>query len=344
MKPVDYDIHGLVRLKVEGHSRFTVDAFNRPLSHFQVGPGTTPDIRVSIGAFRPDLADCANVDHKYYSRPGYLYFRDSDKGLAWEVEIRGLDDPGGLLEVRWNAGAGNRLHFPWILFPQMVLHLYLIIPLLELRLWQKGHFLFHAAAVEREGKACLIAGRGGAGKTTFVMDLLRKGWRLLGDDLVILGPGGALAFPTIEGQLEYFAAHRTTEELSLGAKLGLFSFLASGRRAPIPTAVSAAPGSLNLVLSRETAAPAALAGWDADMLASSLAANHLMERARYVGYRFSTTAFLDAYAYMQSGSGWGGYAADLAGFLRGLAGTVPFRVLEVPRAWDKRNTGVLLLP
>lgn len=345
MRTAEYDMHGLVRMRVEGYSAFTLDAFNRPLSRFlTAASGSEADIRVSIGPFRPDLEGCFNVDHRYFLRPGFLFFRGTDKGLAWEAEIRGLDNPDGPISVRWHAPAANRMRFPWTLFPEMVLHLYLLIPLLELALWRRGHFLFHSAAVERDGKACLIAGRGGAGKTTFVMELLRKGWRLLGDDLVILGPGKALAFPTVEAQLEYFASCRATEELSLGAKLGLFAFLAAGRRAPLPTAASAALGSLNLILSGERESPVERGGWDAAMLAVSLRANQLMERSRYVGYRFSTTAFLDAYAYVFPEAGLQGYVADLDAYLGALSASIPFRVLEVPRRWNGSNIGMLLLP
>lgn len=51
--------------------------------------------------------------------------------------------------------------------------------------------VFHAAAVERDGLAVLIAGDSGAGKSTLCAALSQSGWRLLSDELVLLRLGSA---------------------------------------------------------------------------------------------------------------------------------------------------------
>lgn len=54
----------------------------------------------------------------------------------------------------------------------------------------------HAAGMERDGIACIVAGTSGAGKTTTALALLRAGWSYLTDDLAVLDPEGRIiSFP-----------------------------------------------------------------------------------------------------------------------------------------------------
>ncbi|MGH7664505.1 MAG: hypothetical protein ACRENI_09465 [Gemmatimonadaceae bacterium] len=60
-----------------------------------------------------------------------------------------------------------------------------------LRLRGRGRYHLHASgAVAPEGRAWLLAGDSGAGKSTLAYSLARAGWRVLGDDTVILEMSG----------------------------------------------------------------------------------------------------------------------------------------------------------
>ncbi|MCA9317134.1 MAG: hypothetical protein KDB73_16720 [Planctomycetes bacterium] len=50
------------------------------------------------------------------------------------------------------------------------------------------HLVMHAAGVQKDGYAWLVAGPSGRGKTTLALDLAERGWTLLGDDAVALSP------------------------------------------------------------------------------------------------------------------------------------------------------------
>lgn len=65
----------------------------------------------------------------------------------------------------------------------------------QLALLNCGHSLIHAAALEKDGEVLLLPSWGGVGKTATVCRFVREhGWRLLGDDLVIIGEGRVLPF------------------------------------------------------------------------------------------------------------------------------------------------------
>lgn len=70
---------------------------------------------------------------------------------------------------------------------------------LQMALAQRRYLLLHASAVERGGKAVLMTGISGAGKSTLAALLMARGWRLMGDEFVLVDPatGLAHAFPRL---------------------------------------------------------------------------------------------------------------------------------------------------
>lgn len=353
MKEITYNIHGALKIRIRGLSPWTLEAFNCLCSFFKEKPSgklgdadagkDRPDISVDIGPFQPDLSNCGNVDHKYFLRRDYLYFKGTDKGLHWEAEIRGLEAGGnGPIQVRFSAPLSNRFKFPWCFFPDMILTLYVLNPLMELMLWKKGYFLLHSAGVVKDGLACLIAGRGGAHKTTFTMGLIRKGWQLLGDDMVILHGGKVLPFPSVAQELDYLVNARKTEDLGLLGQFGLFMHLFANRPLALPVGEAGIPSVVNLVVVKDVDSPTIRERLDLDSLVTSLVANHLMERICYVDFKFSTTAYLEAYEYMFPEAGFQQYPQELSAALREHLSAATFRFLDLPFHWDARNLDLLL--
>lgn len=59
------------------------------------------------------------------------------------------------------------------------------------RLRERGRYLVHASGVvDPRGRAWLLSGDSGSGKSTLAYALARAGWRVLGDDGVVLGIAG----------------------------------------------------------------------------------------------------------------------------------------------------------
>lgn len=70
---------------------------------------------------------------------------------------------------------------------------------LQMALGQRRYLLLHASGVERDGRALLMTGESGAGKSTLAALLMARGWRLLGDEFVLvdLATGMVRAFPRL---------------------------------------------------------------------------------------------------------------------------------------------------
>jgi hypothetical protein len=59
---------------------------------------------------------------------------------------------------------------------------------------RNGRHVVRAAALQRDGRALLIAGSPGSGKSTIAVNLLASGWKLLADNYVLLSADGTTAF------------------------------------------------------------------------------------------------------------------------------------------------------
>jgi serine kinase of HPr protein (carbohydrate metabolism regulator) len=60
----------------------------------------------------------------------------------------------------------------------------------------------HATAVQIDGRAVLLLGRSGSGKSDLALRLIDRGARLIADDRVIVDGGIAACPPTTQGKLE----------------------------------------------------------------------------------------------------------------------------------------------
>ena len=66
---------------------------------------------------------------------------------------------------------------------------------LQIALGERHFLLLHAATVERDGKALILTGESGSGKSTMAAVLMSQGWRLLGDEFALIDPASGEAHP-----------------------------------------------------------------------------------------------------------------------------------------------------
>lgn len=121
----------------------------------------------------------------------------------------------GQLQLDLGAGVTNGRIIPPTLNTYGVLEDLIAIGLSP-HLRRRGLFLIHAFAAVYRGKAVLLVGGIGAGKTTTGMSLLNAGWQLLSNDSPIInGAGQVLSYPgVLAGYGDSFAHFPATAELA----------------------------------------------------------------------------------------------------------------------------------
>jgi len=342
-----YDIAGL-RLRMTGLTDAAVPDINTRLHGFEVpDDGRPADLEVAIGDFTPNLEGCLATDRRYWARPGYLYVEEGDKGLSWRAEIDGLERaPGTSLRIRFAHGPRNRHRIPWRLFPDVILHIYILWPILECELAARDLYLVHAGAVERDGRALLVAGRGGVNKTAAVAELVRRGWHPMSDDFVLLGRNTAgrtrvLAFPTSPRWFEFQLRHMEREDLSLVDKLRLLRVLYRRREVSLELVREAALGPIAVVHTVEGQDRPESSALDADAAAEMLALNCRMERTTYVGLKYIIGRFLESYRYVVPASTYGAAWDALEPTLRQRIAGAPCCRVTTGLAYDRRLVDVL---
>lgn len=152
-------------------------AYRRPLER-----DSAPDLTVTLGAFKPDLAGCFRVDHDYYMKEDYLYVQElrSKLGGRMRFAVQGLEGGGLHLQVDPNFTAS-----PFVSGRIMDFFVSYLLT-------RKGYALIHASGIHRESRGILFSARGGGGKTTIALHgVQKKGYQFMGDNFMILGPGAA---------------------------------------------------------------------------------------------------------------------------------------------------------
>lgn len=294
---IRYNIHDLLKVEIKNASDKAVRDLNLRYHYFEE-KGFAPlpaDINVAIGRFKPDLSGCFVLDRKFFIKRNYIYVRDSDKGLSWESEISGLEQ--GALRINFSQAAKDYFRFPWMFFPDLVMEMYVLQPLIEWKLAQKGCLLLHSGAVCKKGKAILVAGRGGSRKTEAVMKLLEKGYDYMSDDLVILDGGRVLSLPLSPGLFTFSYKRAGREDLGFFEQVRLFRFLCSGRSETLPVVDSASVEKV-FVIRSVTGGASGVSDLGLEDAVDHLLWNQKMESTSYVSYKYIVGSFLRAYEYV----------------------------------------------
>jgi HprK-related kinase A len=152
-------------------------------------------LTLTTGPFRfrlrsPLRGVCSGVQRLYAAFPV-----DTEEGLRdFHVEVRGARGPRRWLRAQVNFFVDGHAPFKPLPIAQA-------FAMLEWGMnWciagQAHHFLLlHAAVLERHGRAVILPGDPGAGKSTLAAALMLSGWRLLSDELTMIDRDDGLIVP-----------------------------------------------------------------------------------------------------------------------------------------------------
>lgn len=159
-------------------------------------PGARVGATVLYGAVTNDLADAVASDD--LAELGWRRTIDGDGRVLWTTRhARYLIENGTTIVI--DRDADSRC--------DMVFVLAFALPAL---LMQRGTLVLHATTVARNGAALCIVGESGAGKSTLAAELLRRGLRLVSDDVTALDLAATGAVQALPGHSRY-SLHETTQ-------------------------------------------------------------------------------------------------------------------------------------
>lgn len=154
-------------------------------------PSGAPDVRVRVGSHAGEAGPAAGWTRRYLS----------DRANADDEPTVGVDASadGGWVRLCYADGttftvdaAGTRIGCSWR--PPMTLEdtaTYLLGPVLGMVLRLRGLTCLHASAVSLGGRALLLCGPAGAGKSTTAAAFAARGRAVLADDVAALERGAA---------------------------------------------------------------------------------------------------------------------------------------------------------
>lgn len=180
-----FDLSGRLSFAVRGAGADVERSVRRQMDPFPpvAGEARSPDVAVEFARERATLLELQNP-----ARDGLVTGSDG-KRLALVVDGHACTVPDSLVErpVRFAADPG---------FPLGSVFGSLVRPALQLALAARGAPALHAAAVELNGGAVLVAGWSESGKTETALALMEDGAQFLSDKWTVLGSEGqASAFP-----------------------------------------------------------------------------------------------------------------------------------------------------
>lgn len=229
-----YSFHNLLNLCLDLPETGLIKDLDLPFRYYETSDeGEACDLKMVVEEtpFPKKPGPLLTVDHQFYLAPGYFYCNDVGGGGRWQVSI---DWQSSFVEARFHGTAGGKEKY---LYPHLLPQDLILLPLMEILLARKNVLLLHAAAVGKNDRCFLLVGRGSAGKTTLVMNFLRRGYQLLGDERVLVDTKGQVwSFLLHNLTLQYKLDHLKGEQFcengrtTLGAVAKYLDYLWQGYR------------------------------------------------------------------------------------------------------------------
>ena len=185
-----FNLHGIVRMELFTERQSTVQEIMYHLSEMEA-PKDNGEVDIVLRDYseKPALPEALSIE-------GYYFYKE------------------GVLDV-----PPYRLCFDLKSFPLRVWSDHFVLPvnfLIEVALLRKGYTFLHSAGVRWRGRNLLFPAHGGTGKTALVTGLMKKGAKLFGDDLIIIGNGRVLGYPQDFSVYPYHVSLLGLEEAALG--------------------------------------------------------------------------------------------------------------------------------
>lgn len=207
-------------------------------------------VNIEVNSGPPPAADLATIKRSA-ERFGYgddiIQSEHIHGRMRWMTWIKGLESDN--VNVWYDFPLRRRFQWPWFMFPDHLIGLHLIEPVLEYKFSQLGIHVLHSAALsDNNDNGILISGRGGVGKTTLIMELLRRKWKYLSDDLILSKGKTLFAYPLCASFFDYHYLFENDETITKSSMLGALRHVRKKLPVSFPVSDSANLKVINLLI------------------------------------------------------------------------------------------------
>jgi hypothetical protein len=177
MKTIDYDIHGLVGIRLIDPTESDAKAVGRQLGPMQKRLDRDPDITIQfVRELKTTGLHYIGLNSAGFTDDAFFILRSSKKPAKVRIPFERI---GGRLEIVCQSGLRS---------------VPLLIHILNLTLLKKGYIPVHASAFVYDGSGILVTGWAKGGKTEALLAFADHGAEYIGDDWIILSRDGKSIF------------------------------------------------------------------------------------------------------------------------------------------------------
>lgn len=312
---------------------------NLRFSYFEVEKVARPSLVINIGKFKPQTNSRYLVDHQYHIGDGYFYCKDSQKTAKWELEISGIEDEVTTCNFNGFIFGLHEIVYPHI-FAQNLIGRFL----LQYKLGQKQYFMMHAASVVRNGRAFVFAGRGGANKTSIIMELIRNhDFSFQGDDWIIFNGSTIYSFPTHFHEFNFRTRILPSEylrgNLDRFRLVGYLNQPFDYANSNIKVSQSGRISMLNVLLKTNKEKLNIIRGADKKLIKNMLYYNNMIEQnetSLSMGLKLKgVSRYLQGYSFINPDNGFQRFFKNFEESIDNLIKDIPCNIIEIPNQYSK---------
>jgi hypothetical protein len=207
MEIVDYDVHGVVGIRLRNASRTDVAEVSKQIGPLQtISLDRDPDITIN---FVRDLPLGGTLTHVNFGQSGFAsdsFTLRRGKSASAIIDFRQL---GGTCEIICRSGSGP---------------VPLLILIVGITALAKGFVPVHGSAFDQAGSGTMVVGWSKGGKTEALLAFGQRGATYVGDEWILVSPDGSEAFgiPEHIRLWDWHLAQLSGRQKEFGAQKRLF--------------------------------------------------------------------------------------------------------------------------
>ena len=213
MKTYFLNINNILKIQINNHNPKYKNIFLNIFKHYEnfvTEKLDECDLIINLNKINVNKDNLTYQNNKIFISEDYLgVINEEYKHAKWSFELHHLEQTPTILNIDYSIlGAifitGDVIDF-----------------VIQYKLQQKDSILIHASSVYKETRSITFPSRGGGGKTTMAMKFVNIGFKLLGDNYILLNRTQTESYPTSLSLFSYNLTEAIKQQLTTQEKIRL---------------------------------------------------------------------------------------------------------------------------